>query len=45
LVPDEIQILTAKNLRSEFLARRDFAEELQKRFKGILIRELTDPIG
>ncbi len=44
-VPDEIRILTAKNLASDFLARRAFAEDLQKRFKGIQIRELTDPIG
>jgi len=44
-VPDEIRILTAKNLTSDFLARRDFADDLQKRFKGILIRELIDPVG
>ncbi len=44
-VPDVVNILRAKNLTSDYLARRDFAEDLQKRFKGILIRELSDPIG
>lgn len=44
-VPDDVRLLVPKGLQAEYLARRDFADDLAARFQGILIRELTDPIG
>ena len=44
-VPEDRQLFVPEHRSGEYLARRAFAESLQARFSGILLRELDDPIS